>query len=147
MELDFIEDRDAEAWESLFALLSIADNSRFEELKKCALALTGHKAEGDAEESLSLRLLSDLRDVWPEGEGAAFSANLIESLKPIEDSPWASDVELNPRKLARFLRPFGVESRQVRVGGKTAKGYLLSELESAFVRYLGTEAKHGKQPA
>jgi Protein of unknown function (DUF3631) len=147
IELGFIEDRDAEAWESLFAALSVADNSRFEELKTCALVLTGHKSEGDAEESLSVRVLSDLRDVWPDGESSAFSASLVESLKSIEDSPWASDVELNQRKLARFLRPFGVESRQVRIDSKTAKGYLLSELESAFLRYLAEQGKSPKQSA
>lgn len=147
LELDFIEDRDAEAWESLFAVLSVADKSRFEELKNCALALTCQKAAGDAEESLAVRLLGDLRLVWPEGEKTAFSAHLIDSLKAIEDSPWASDVELNPRKLARFLRPFGIKSQQVRVGEKTAKGYHLAELEAAFARYFGPEAKQGKQPS
>lgn len=147
IELSFLEDRDAEAWEPLFAILSLLDNSRFEELKNCALALTGQKAQGDVEESLSLHLLSDLREVWPKCESAAFSADLLDSLKGIEDSPWAAEMDLNPRKLARFLRPFGIESQQVRVGGKTAKGYLLSELEAAFARYLEQEAKHGKQSA
>jgi hypothetical protein len=147
VQLDFIEDRDAEAWEPLFAVLSVADRSRIDELKACALALTGHKAAGDVEESLSLRLLCDLRDVWPEGESAAFSADLLESLKAIGDSPWAEDEKFNGRKLAWFLRPFGVESRQVRVGSKTAKGYLLAEVEPVFVRYFGSEGKHGKQPA
>jgi hypothetical protein len=147
LELDFIEDRDAEAWESLFAILSVADKSRFEELRKCALALTSQKAEGDAKEDLALGLLADLREVWPISDSSAFSAHLIESLKSIEDSPWASEVELNPRKLARFLRPFGVQSRQVRVGSKTAKGYDFSELELAFARYLRSEGKQGKQPA
>jgi hypothetical protein len=147
VQVDFIEDRDAEAWEPLFAMLTAVDSSRFDELKACALALTGQKAEGDAEENLALRLLSDVHDVWPEGEGTAFSAHLLELLRAIEDSPWASEVELTPRKLARFLRPFGVESRQVRVGEKTAKGYLLSELQSAFARYRASDGKHGKQPA
>lgn len=71
---------------------------------------------------------------------------VVSHYRIIEDSPWASEVELNPRKLARFLRPFRIESQQVRVGGKTAKGYYFSELEAAFVRYLGAEGKHGKQP-
>jgi hypothetical protein len=147
MELDFIEDREAEMWDSLFAVLSVADNSRFEELKKCALALTGHKAAGDAEESLSLRLLSDVRDVLPGGASAVFSAHLLDLLKTIEDSPWASEVELTLRKLARFLRPFEIESRQVRIENKTAKGYMREEMETAFARYLGPEGKHAKQPA
>jgi hypothetical protein len=146
LDLDFIEDRDAEAWEPLFAVLRVGDPRRLGELKECALVLTGQKAGGDAEESLSLRLLSDLREVWPEDE-SAFTGHLIESLRAIEDSPWASEVDLNPRKLARFLRPFGVEPRQVRIGSKTAKGYLLSELEPAFARYLGVKGKHPKQTA
>lgn len=147
LEIDFIEDRDAEAWESLFAVLSVADKSRFEELKNCALALTGQKAAADAEESLSVRLLADLRMVWPEGEKTSFSARLIDLLKAIEESAWASDVELNPRKLSRFLRPFGIKSQQVRMGEKTAKGYYFAELEAACARYFGPEAKQGKQPA
>jgi hypothetical protein len=145
MELAFVEDRDAEAWESLFAVLSVADSARSEELKTCALVLTGQKAGGDAEESLALRLLSDIREVLPEGQSAAFSAHLLESLKAIEDSPWACEIELTARKLARFLHSFGIESRQVRVGDKTAKGYQLSELETGFARYL-PQAKHPKQP-
>jgi hypothetical protein len=145
--LDFIEDRDAEAWESLFAVLSVADPSRCEELKECALVLTGQKSAGEREENLSIRLLADLREVWPKGQKTAFTAHLIGLLRAIDDAPWATDVDLNPRKLARFLRPFRVEPGQVRVKseGKTAKGYHLSELESAFNRYLGSERKHGKQ--
>ena len=147
LDLDFIEDRDAEAWEPLFAVLHVLDRPRIDELRNDALVLTGNKAKGEVEESLSLRLLADLRDVWPEGDSNAFSARLIESLKAIEDSPWASDVELTPRRLASFLRPFGIESRQVRVAERTAKGYLRSDLDSAFSCYLGKEGKRGKQPA
>lgn len=147
LRLPFLSDRDEENWLPLFAVLAVAHPSRTDELRRCAERLTQQKAANDEDETLALRLLGDLRDVWPEGEAASFTTHLLESLKGIGDAPWAGDVELTARKMARFLRPFGVQPRQVRVGPETAKGYAFDELEAAFVRYLAPEGKHGKQPA
>lgn len=147
LDLHFLQDRDAEAWEPLFAVLKVADPSRWEELRRSAVKLTGDKAATDIDDNLALRLLADLEATWPESQAAAFTADLIPILKDIEDAPWQAEVDLNPRKLARFLRPFGVEPKQVRVGDRTAKGYDLEELEAAFARYLGEKRKHAKQPA
>ena len=44
--------------------------------------------------------------------------------------------ELQYRVLARMLRPFGVESRGIRVGERTPKGYDRDGFELAFSRYL-----------
>ena len=147
LDLHFLQDRDAEAWEPLFAVLKVADPSRWDELRCSAVKLTGDKAASDIDDNLALRLLADLDAIWPESQAAAFTVDLIPILKDIEDAPWQSEVDLNPRKLARFLRPFGVEPKQVRVGDRTAKGYDLEELEAAFARYLGAKRKHAKQPA
>jgi hypothetical protein len=35
-----------------------------------------------------------------------------------------------------MLRPFGVASRQIRIGSETVKGYLRASLNEAFSRYL-----------
>ena len=81
---------------------------------------------------------------------APSAADLLARLRALEDSPWASEVELNPRRLARMLRPFGIQRRQVRDGGRTAKGYIFAELRPAFDRYLAPEhpeKETGKQPA
>ncbi len=145
--LGFIEDRDEEAWASLFAVLSVADSTRIKELEACARLLTGQKADEDAEESPNVCLLADLRNIWPTGEKTASTADLLERLKQIEDSPWASDVPLDARKLAQRLRPFGVTPRQVRVRDGTAKGYHFDELQPAFDRYLTPKGKQGKQSA
>src|SRR5262249_10274874 len=40
-------------------------------------------------------------------------------------------------QLANLLRPFGVRSKNVRVGVETPKGYRLADLSDAFRRYLG----------
>jgi hypothetical protein len=136
LNLDFLSDRDAEAWEPLFAVLAVADPQRRDELRKCAEKLTAAKAESDEDDSLSLRLLSDVRTVWKPGQRTMLTADILSRLADLEESPWHQEVELNPRKLARMLRSFRVGSQQVRTEKKTGKGYRREDLEPAFSSYL-----------
>ncbi|HWG21429.1 MAG TPA: DUF3631 domain-containing protein [Terracidiphilus sp.] len=138
-DLQFMEDRESDLWMPLFAVCAVAAPDRVEELKKCAQALTGIKAADDLEDSLSLKLLADVRSVWPNGITHMLSAPLLDALKRITDSPWGErDRELTPRKLAKMLRPFGPEPRQVRVNSGTGKGYRSADFEQAYSRYLPT---------
>jgi hypothetical protein len=146
-DLAFLPDRDAEAWQPLFALLAVSDSRRLAELRKCAESLTQSKASNAEDDSLSQRLLMDLREVWPEADRHALTGNLLERLKAIEESPWAAEVELNPRKLARMLRGFGISPATVRADGRNAKGYSREDAEAAFSRYLSPETSHASQPA
>lgn len=136
-DLRFLADREADLWMPLFAACAIAAPERVEELKNCALALCGAKAADDLDDSLALTVLVDIRSVWTAGNQAMMTATLLEALESISDSPWAeSEHRLTPRKLARMVRPFGVEPRQVRIGSLTGKGYLRADFESAFSCYL-----------
>jgi hypothetical protein len=135
-ELDFISDRDAEAWAPLFAILAIADDSRLAELKASALALTRTKAANSEDDSLALRMLADVRSVWPEDEPKIFTVELIRRLKGIEDGPWVSDDRLDGRKLSRFLKPFGIVSASVQIDRENKKGFYREEALAAFGRYL-----------
>jgi hypothetical protein len=137
--LDFISDRDAEAWSPLFAILAIADDSRLQELRSSALTLTRTKATDAEDDNLSLRLLADVRSVWPRHEAKIFTADLIGRLKRIEDGPWESDDRLDARKLSRFLKPFGVTPATVQIGKDNRKGYYRESAEAAFDRYLEAE--------
>jgi hypothetical protein len=135
-DLGFLGDRDADLWIPLFAVCSVAAPERIADLKQSALALSTAKAGDDADDSLPLKLLTDIRTVWPVGQEKCDTATLIDRLKALDESPWA-DYGLSPHKLARMLKPFGVESRGVRIGDKTPKGYEYGSLVSAFSRYLG----------
>jgi hypothetical protein len=146
-DLAFLPDRDAEAWQPLFALLAVSDSRRLAELRKCAESLTQSKSSNAEDDSLSQRLLVDLRAVWPEAERHALTGDLLGRLKAIEESPWAAEVELNPRKLARMLRGFGVSPATVRADGRNGKGYSREDAEAAFSRYLSPETSHASQPA
>jgi hypothetical protein len=136
IELEFISDRDAEAWAPLFAILSIAAPERLPELKLCAEKLTSSKSANAEDDSLALRLLADMRDVWPESEPKIFTAELLKRLKSIEDGPWAADERFNPRKLGRLLKPFGVTPQTLQIGSENLKGYYREHAEAAFARYL-----------
>jgi hypothetical protein len=139
-DLKFLGDRDADLWIPLFAVCTVAAPGRVAELKQCAVALSTSKAGDDADDSLPLKLLADIREVWPKNERQWETAGLTARLKALDESPWESECELTPRKLARMLRPFGVEARKIRTGERTARGYLHEELSLAFSRYLAAES-------
>ena len=131
-DLKFLGDRDADLWMPLFAVCTVAAPGRVAELKQCAVALSASKAGDDTDDSLQLRLLVDIREAWPKDERQWDTASLIAGLKALEESPWASECELTPRKLARMLRRFDVEARKIRTGKRTLRGYL----RGAFSRFL-----------
>ena len=139
-DLKFLGDRDADLWMPLFAVCTVAAPGRVAELKQCAVALSASKAGDDTDDSLQLRLLVDIREAWPKDERQWDTASLIAGLKALEESPWASECELTPRKLARMLRRFDVEARKIRTGERTLRGYLYEELSLAFSRYLVAES-------
>ena len=146
--LEFLGDRDADSGAPLFAVLAVGDPSRLPELRACAESLTGAKAADAADDSLSLRLLSDLRVVWPKSEPHAFSEVLKERLHSIEDGPWGeSEINLTERKLARMLRGFKLHPVTVRIGEKTKKGYSREAFDVASAPYLADDPSQASQPA
>jgi hypothetical protein len=146
-ELDFISDRDAEAWSPLFAILAIADVSRLKELRDSAMRLTQTKVSNAEDDNLSLRLLADVRSVWPQGEPKIFTGELIQRLKAIEDGHWVSDERFDGRRLGRFLKPFGVTPATVQIGKDNRKGYYREAAEAAFGRYLGPYPSGASEPS
>jgi hypothetical protein len=146
-ELGFVSDRDAEAWAPLFAILSVAAPERLPELRTCAERLTHAKGANAEDDSLTLRLLADVREVWSDSEPKIFTAELLQRLKKIEDGPWASDERFDGRRLSRLLRPFGVTAATVRIGTETRKGYTWEDAEAAFARYLASQPSQPSQPA
>jgi len=139
-DLAFLEDRDADLWMPLFSVCSVAAPERMTDLKRSAVLLSAAKAGDDANESLPLKLLTDIRAVWPEGRDRCDTATLIELLKQLEESPWG-EYELTPRKLARLLRPFEVAARVMRVSDALrVRGYDRTELFPVIERYVGLES-------
>jgi Protein of unknown function (DUF3631) len=145
-----IEDRDADVWEPL---LAIADAMGWSEhAAQAAVALVG--ASRDAEPSLGLRLLADLRTVFSTSTLDALpTAVILQRLIELPESPWG-DLRGKPitdRELSKRLRQYGIKSKDVRVKGRDTplKGYSKEDLHDAWLRYLppsdAAEARQARQ--
>ena len=58
----------------------------------------------------------------------------------MEERPWGDwkhGKSLSPHQLSRLLKPYGVRSRNLRVGDKAGiKGYCMEDFSDAFTRYI-----------
>src|SRR5438132_3805972 len=101
-------------------------------------------ATGDTS-SVRMRWLADMRALWRKmevgkgpGERMA-SKELVRALTSDETSEWADwdhGKGLSPSALAKFLRPYGISPKTVRLDGETLKGYEWRDFEDAWARYL-----------
>jgi 5S rRNA maturation endonuclease (ribonuclease M5) len=136
--LDFLRDREAELWDPLFAIASVAVPERLEELKSIALRLSSEKARLDVDESEGLRLLADIRTISQKSKPTAIATSrLIFKLKGQPDSHWGED--LTPTRLSRMLRPFGISPRQLWLDDSNNRGYEFGDFRFVFERYLPPE--------
>jgi Protein of unknown function (DUF3631) len=129
-----VQDRAADTWEPLVAIAEVAGGRWPERIRAACVALVEDADNDDAEESLSITLLSDIKHVF-EQAGVPFltSQALVDHLKNLDESPW-SDFELNPRKLALRLRRFDISPGHNTA--KTHRGYTREAFHDAFERYL-----------
>lgn len=132
-----VEDRAADTWEPLVAVADLVGGNWPARARAACLRLTAEADEADEDGSLNLRLLSDVRAIFAERSVSFLtSAELVEALKRVEESPW-DDFEFNARKLALRLREYNVKPQRNAAG--TARGYRLDDLHDAFTRYLRQE--------
>ena len=136
-DLKFLSDRDADLWLPLFAVCSVASPESMSELGRCARILSSAKQSNDADDSLQLKLLADLREIWPTNQSHVETSTLLALLLKMEESPWMAEITLTDRKMARMLKPFEVKPGQFRDGDRGGlRGYSHAALEAAWRRYL-----------
>ena len=123
--------RARDLWKPLYKVAECAGD---EWIKKALLASVAiSSGESDPEEaSLSLRLLSDIREIFI-GEQMT-TRDLIERLRELEESPWAYLERFNPSVIAHLLKNYGIKPRPFS-GGKV-RGYYRKSFEDSWVRYL-----------
>jgi putative DNA primase/helicase len=128
-----LNDRAADNWDLLLAIANVAGLGA--EARAAALALSGDR-ETDADDSLSIRLLYDIKSILDDGPRERIgSSELCDALTKLETSPWASITRgkpLTPARLARMLKSYEILPSRDR-GGST---YRVSDFDDAFSRYL-----------
>jgi hypothetical protein len=75
-----------------------------------------------------------------------FSATLCGRLNAIEEARWGGwngGTGIVARDIAHRLRGFGIESKQVRIGDESRKGYDVRAFDDAFARYLPAQRNRG----
>lgn len=132
------DDRLADLFEPLMIVAEVAGGdwpgrarAAFEELGS---------ATGSSEPVLppGLRLLADIRAVWPAGAERLSTADLVTALLAAPGSSWAAvwrDPAAIPREMAALLQPYDVAPRKMRVspGASPVQGYQLADIEAAAV--------------
>jgi hypothetical protein len=130
-----VQDRYADMWEPLLAVADMAGGDWPARSRVAAVALVALAKRSTP--SLGVRLLSDLRQVFGDHEAMATEAILADLVK-MDEAPWG-DLKGKPidsRRLANLLRPYGVTSKNVRIGDRAPKGYTREDLFDSWNRYL-----------
>ena len=133
-----LSDRQEDIWECLFAIAEIAGG---EWPQKVWDAASAQAADSVAQVTDDLVLPVALRQYFTETQSVKAASNEIcEWLNFQDDLPfkdWRRGKGIDPRFLARKLKPYGITPRNLNLGGSSRlKGYLLEELERVFQRYL-----------
>ncbi len=136
-----LHDRAADNWRCLLAVADLACADWPEKARQVAVLLSGNPDESSSAGTL---LLEDLHDLFHEDGGdALFTETILVALAEMTDRPWPewkNAKPLSPRQLAKLLGRYGVKSKTVWRGEKSAKGYDLTDLKEHFARYLGSQS-------
>jgi hypothetical protein len=123
--------RARDLWKPLYKVAECAGDEWIKKALLASVALSS--GESDPEEaSLSLRLLSDTREVFTEDQ--ITTKDLIERLRGLEESPWAYLDRFNPSVLAHLLKNYSIRPKPFS-GGKV-RGYYRKSFEDSWSRYL-----------
>jgi hypothetical protein len=147
-----LEDRAADTWEPLVAIADLAEGDWPARARDAAATMTQAEAQQEEDTSAGVRLLADLRHLFQAADAEAlYTSTILEALHRLEDAPWADwyGHPLTTRDLAKLLRPYQVESKNIREHGTGAprKGYARADLHDAWARYVPLPPLQPLQPS
>ena len=149
-----IEDRAADVWEPLLAVAEAAGEAWTRRAHVASLALV--KAGRETAPSLGLLLLEDLRTIFGCGKGQEAercaqlkTEDVLDKLCKMDEAPWGDlrGKPLNARGLARYLKQYGVKSKNLQIGESRPKGYKAEDLWDSWIRYLSPTSQKSATPA
>ena len=133
MDKEKLNPRARDLWKPLYKIAECAGEEWILKVRSASHSLSA--GEEDPEEaSLSLRLLSDIREVFEDYEERLSTKDLIERLRALEEAPWNYLDRFNPSVLAHLLKNYGVRPKPF--GGGKIRGYYRKSFEDPWNRYL-----------
>jgi hypothetical protein len=135
---DELDDRAQDVWEPLLAIADVAGGVWAEAARTAALRLsTGEERDDD---SLTSKLIVDIFDVFERtGEQRMRTADLIDHLSKIEESPWGDwhGKQITAQQLSRLLKPYRIRTMPVWVADDTVRGYKVEQFTPHVTRVRG----------
>lgn len=134
---DGIVDRRADVWGPLLTVAELA-GGRWPDLARQAAIEAVQSARVNERPSLHVQLLADIRTCFG-GKDKLSTADLLAKLLADEEAPWGDmrGRKIDPRKLGELLRPYGIQSSNIRMAdGTTPKGYRREAFHDTWKRYL-----------
>jgi hypothetical protein len=128
-----VEDRAADCWEPLIAVADAAGGHWPEIARNAAVTLI--TAAREANPSLGIRLLADLRQIFVDKIELA-TERVLTALHELPEAPWANikGKPLDSRGLARWLAKYEVKPKVLK--SVNLRGYRAEDLQDAWARYL-----------
>jgi putative DNA primase/helicase len=136
-----LNDRAQDNWEPL---LQIADTAGGDWPRIARIAASKLSGEDEQTMTIGVELLSDIQEIFDAKKvDRLFSVDLVAALTEDDEKPWAGynrGFPIKPAQVAKRLREYGICSKTIRIYGDTKKGYMRSQFEDAFSRYLCPDA-------
>jgi len=131
---DDLSDRSAQIWEPLIMIGDLLGGEWSRRVRLASISLSARNTRMESSEGV--RLLADIKNIFGK-EPKVSTAELLNRLWEIEDSPWAPNaLNLTARSLSDKLSRYGIRPVSIRLGVETLKGYRRSDFVDAWSRYL-----------
>ena len=134
-----ISDRALDNWESLLAIAGLASEDWISKVYQAAQALSPNETDVT---SVGVELLQDIQKIFMEKNITKISTkDLIGALCEDEESRWVTynfkgnDKSITARQISRILKEYKINSKSVRFGEESLKGYEKIQFEDAWKRY------------
>lgn len=103
---------------------------------------TGEERQDD---SLTAQLIRDVVAVFNERGDRLKTADLLEGLCAIEESPWGDwyGKQLSAHALSKLLKRYRIKTMPVKIDGETARGYKAEQFADAHARVVSVTSVTG----
>lgn len=139
-----LNDRAQDNWEPLLAIADVVGGEWPVLARQAAMSISGFN---NSIHSTGTELLLHIHGIFSVIKAdRIFTKDLIKELCMDEERQWASfnrGRSISPRQVSAQLHEYGIDSRSIRIGSETAKGFLIEQFEEAFHRYLQPTEKDG----
>jgi hypothetical protein len=130
-----LDDRAQDVWEPLLAVADLAGGDWPVRARRAAVVLS--TGDERVDESVTATLLRDVHGIFSSNGHTAYrTAELLERLHKIEESPWGempNGKPLSPHGLSRLLKPYRIRTMSVRDhGSDPVRGYKFEQFRQAF---------------